>query len=148
MKNYAPNDGDQRGYGFGYLHTEAKDVRIPATPEIRYTGPAGFPPGQLSFAITPFASPATNRFASVQWRVGEISAPGRAGYLAGQPWRYELEARWMSEVLTTPAATFQLPPKVTATNRTYRVRARYLDHTGRASHWSAPVELVPGRSPR
>jgi hypothetical protein len=148
VKNYAPNDGDQRGYGFGYLHTEAKDVRIPATPEIRYTGPAGFPPGQLSFAITPFASPATNRFASVQWRVGEISAPGRAGYLAGQPWRYELEARWTSEALTTPAATFQLPPKVTATNRTYRVRARYLDHTGRASHWSAPVELLPGRSPR
>ena len=29
MKNYAPNDGDQRGYGWGYLAHEAKDDKIP-----------------------------------------------------------------------------------------------------------------------
>ncbi|MGL4553900.1 MAG: CotH kinase family protein, partial [Gemmataceae bacterium] len=29
VKNYAPNDGDARGYGWGYLAHEAKDDRIP-----------------------------------------------------------------------------------------------------------------------
>ncbi len=143
QKNYAPNDGDQRGYGFGYLQHEAKDVRIPVTPEIRYTGPAGFPAHKLSFAITPFSSPATNRFAAVQWRVGEITSPGRAGYVANQSWRYELEPHWTSGELTNETAFFQLPAHAGATNHTYRVRARYLDHSGRASHWSAAVELVP-----
>lgn len=145
VKNYAPNDGDQRGYGFGHLQFEAKDALIPATPEIRYTGPAGFPADKLSFTITPFASPVTNRFAAVQWRVGEISAPGRLGHVAGKPWRYEIEPHWISPEIATPEATFQIPPKVCAPNQTCRVRARYKDHTGRWSRWSAAVEVVPGK---
>ena len=31
VKKYAPNDGDPRGYGWGYLAHEAKDDKIPAT---------------------------------------------------------------------------------------------------------------------
>ena len=142
-KNYAPNDGDQRGYGFGYLQHEAKDARIPATPEIRYTGPPGFPAARLSFAVTPFSSPATNRFAAMQWRIGEISAPGRPGYEAGQPWRYEIEPHWMSQELVTPETVFQIPAHVCVANHSYRARARYKDHTGRWSHWSAAAEFVP-----
>ncbi len=142
-KNYAPNDGDQRGYGFGYLQHEAKDARIPATPEIRYTGPPGFPTARLSFAVTPFSSPATNRFAAMQWRIGEISAPGRPGYEAGQPWRYEIEPHWMSQELVTPETVFQIPAHVCVANHSYRARARYKDHTGRWSHWSAAAEFVP-----
>lgn len=144
--NYAPNDGDQRGYGFGYLQHEARDARIPGRPEVRYTGPAGFPPRTLSFAVTPFASPATNRFAAVQWRVGEISAPGRPGHVTGQPWRYELEPVWTSEPLAEATPSFRLPEKACLPNRTYRVRARYQDHTGRWSHWSPPVQFVAGRN--
>ena len=34
VKNYAPNDGDQRGYGWGYLAHEAKDDKIPAQPTV------------------------------------------------------------------------------------------------------------------
>lgn len=147
VKNYTPNDGNQCGYGFGYLQHEAKDARIPATPELRYTGPAGFPAGKLSFAVTPFSSPTTNRFAAMQWRVGEISAPGRASYVAGHPWRYEIEPHWMSAELTTPEAPVQIPANVSTTNHTYRVRARYKDHTGRWSHWSAAVEFVTGSTP-
>ncbi len=142
-KNYTPNDGDQRGYGFGYLQHEAKDARIPATPEIRYTGAAGFPAARLSFAVTPFSSPATNRFAAMQWRVGEISAPGRPGYEAGQPWRYEIEPHWISQELVTPETVFQIPAHVCVANHSYRARARYKDHTGRWSHWSAAAEFVP-----
>ncbi len=41
-KNYAPNDGDQRGYGYGYLWWESRDEKIPARPTIRYTGATGF----------------------------------------------------------------------------------------------------------
>lgn len=144
-KNYAPNDGDQRGYGYGHLWAESKDARIPERPTIGYTGAAGFPSGALTFSVTPFASPATNEFAAVQWRVGEISAPGRVGFVAGQPWRYELEPRWVSAELTEAKSSFQLPDKTCQKGHTYRVRARYKDQTGRWSHWSTPVEFVAGR---
>jgi Lamin Tail Domain/CotH kinase protein len=135
-KNYAPNDGDQRGYGFGYLRHEAKDAAIPATPTVRYTGAPGFAVNQLAFEVTPFTSPRTNSLAAVQWRVGEISA-------SAQPRRYEIEPHWVSEELAAAGNTFHPPPKVCATNHTYRVRARYKDNTGRWSHWSAPVPFVP-----
>ena len=145
-KNYAPNDGDQRGYGFGYLQHEARDPAIPATPAVRYTGAPGFALHQLSFEVTPFATPRTNTFAAVQWRVGEISAPGQPGYTPGQARRYEIEPHWMSEELAAAGNTFRPPPKVCATHHTYRVRARYKDNTGRWSHWSAPVQFVPRAS--
>ena len=144
VKNYAPNDGDQHGYGFGYLQQEAKDSRIPATPDIRYTGPAGFPVGKLSFAVTPFTSPATNRFAALQWRIGVINAPGRPGHVAGQPWTYEIQPHWTSEEIAMPQASFQPPANAFAIHQTYRVRARYKDHTGRWSHWSPAVQFVSG----
>ena len=95
--------------------------------------------------MTPFASPVTNRFAAVQWRVGEIAAPGRAGFVAGQPWRYELEPRWISGELNESKLSFELPAKTCQEARTYRVRARYKDHTGRWSHWSAPIEFTPNQ---
>lgn len=142
-KNYQPNDGNPLGYGYGHLRHEALDARIPSTPTIRYTGPAGFPPGNLSFAVTPFASPVTNRFAAVQWRVGKISAPGRPGYQTGEPRRYELEPYWVGPEDAVEHASFTVPPKVCSPGATYRVRARYRDDTGRWSHWSAPIEVVP-----
>ncbi len=148
VKNYAPNDGDQRGYGFGYLQQEAKDAAIPETPRVRYAGAAGFPPGNLPFEATPFASPITNRFAAVQWRVGEISAPVRAGPGVGKPWRYEIETHWVSGEMGAPRSPFETPAKTCLTNHTYRVRARYKDHTGRWSHWSPAVQFVPGSKSR
>lgn len=148
VKNYAPNDGDQHGYGYGHLWHEAKDARIPRTPEVSGLGPAGFPAGRLEFAVTAFASPVTNRFAAVQWRVGEVRAPGRAGFVAGEPWRYEVEPVWVSEETAEVRPSMRLPAKVCEPGRTYRVRARYRDHTGRWSHWSPPVEFVPNAGQR
>src|SRR4029453_760380 len=78
VKNYQPNDGDQRGYGYGFLWWESKDEKTPARPTVRSTGSAAFLPNQLVFQISPFASPSTNTFAAVQWRLGQISGPGLA----------------------------------------------------------------------
>jgi hypothetical protein len=144
-KNYAPNDGDPRGYGFGFLQYEARDRRIPSTPMVRSIGA-----GQLennTFEATPFASPTTNQFAAVQWRVGEIGSPRPAGLgpMAQQPLHYELEPRWLGAGNSASNATFQIPKGVCEANHTYRVRARYKDHTGRWSHWSAPVQFVSVR---
>ncbi len=161
VKNYAINDGDQRGYGFGYLTVEARDGKIPERPVIQLTGSerkeAGFrlklfgqgPKGRVSannlfFGISPFASAAesTNLFAAMQWRLGEISAPGLSGHQAGLPRQYEIEEFWRSEEITTPTNRFTLPVERCTAGHTYRARARYLDTSGRWSHWSQPVQFV------
>lgn len=142
-KNYAPNDGDQRGYGFGYLSWEAKDEQIPARPTVRYADPAGHPHQELVFQVSPFAmTQGTNQFAAVQWRVGLISAPGVAGYVPGKPRRYEIEPHWTSEELAAAATEFRLPARAVSPGHTYRARARYKDHTGRWGHWSEAVQFV------
>ena len=32
----------------------------------------------------------------MEWRVGEIYHPDSAGYVAGEPWRYEVDSFWTS----------------------------------------------------
>jgi hypothetical protein len=135
-KNYAINDGDQRGYGFGYLSIEAKDEKVPARPTLKRTGAA--------FEVSPFeGSPrATNStFGAVQWRVGEICAPGLPGYKPGLPWKYEVEEFWRSAELSE-VKPFSLSEAPLVGGRAYRVRARFKDSTGRWSHWSAPEQIV------
>src|SRR5688572_425022 len=141
QKNFRPNDGNPLGYGYGYLAYEARDKAIPQTPKIRYSGGENFKATELSFAATEFSSPAGAEAVNIQWRVGEISAPGVKGYEPGKPRRYEIEAVWTSEFPAT-ATTVQLPPKVCVAGHTYRVRARFKDGTGRWSHWSAPVQFT------
>ena len=145
--NYAPNDGDQRGYGYGFLWWESKDDTIPQKPTIHSTGPAGFPADHLVFEATPFAAApkSTNAFAALQWRVARISAPGLAGHVPGQPRHYELEPVWTSAPQTRPASELGLPPTVCSPEVTYRVRARYKDSSERWSHWSEPIQFVAGK---
>jgi hypothetical protein len=119
MKNYQPNDGDQRGYGWGYLAHEAKDDRIPATPTIERDG--------HRFKASPFASPAKAKPAALEWRVGRV---GQRGW-------YELADYWRKDTVTGVA--IDIPPDVLAAPGEYRVRARWRDDTGRCGHWSAPV---------
>lgn len=123
-KTYAPNDGDPRGYGWGYLAHETKDPRIPATPA------AGRQPGGgFRFEASAFASPAGARPAALEWRVGRV---GRRGW-------YELDDRWRSEVGSGRAV--DIPPDVFTEPGEYRVRARWRDDTGRCGHWSPPVAV-------
>jgi hypothetical protein len=117
-KTYAPNDGDQRGYGWGYLAHEAKDDRIPAAPTVERVG--------QRFQASAFASSVQAKPALLEWRVGRV---GQRGW-------YELVEHWRKD---SPTTALDIPLDVFAPPGEYRVRARWRDHTGRCSHWSAPV---------
>lgn len=123
-KNYAPNDGDTRGYGWGYLVHETRDDQIPAKPSVRLLPGEGF-----NFQADAFSSPAKHQPAGLEWRVGRL---GQSGW-------YELNDYWrkdtgMATSITIPRETFSKPGN-------YRVRARWRDQTGRCGHWSVPVEV-------
>jgi hypothetical protein len=123
QKNYAPNDGDQRGHGWGYLAHEANDDQIPATPQVSRPG------GKFCFEASAFASPAKHQAAALEWRVGRV---GRRGW-------YELEDHWRKELKSGRAV--DVPAEVFKRPGAYRVRARWRDHTGRCGHWSTPVTI-------
>ncbi len=125
VKQYAPNDGDQRGYGWGYLAHEAKDDQIPATPTLTQ-------PAARQFQASVFSSPAGHKPAALEWRVGRI----------GQRGQYELADYWKKE--GTDGVTVEIPADVFKEAGTYRVRARWRDNTGRGGHWSAAVEVKGG----
>ena len=124
VKNYAPNDGDPRGYGWGYLNHEAKDDRIPATPTTTRLKADTF-----QFEATEFASPSGHKPAALEWRVGRVGQRGL--YELDESWRKDLE---MGRTMTIPPDVFKGPGE-------YRVRARWRDGTGRCGHWSAPVTI-------
>ncbi len=123
-KNYAPNDGDQRGYGWGYLAHEAKDDKIPGTPKVERLA-AG-----TAFQATAFTSPDGPASAAVlEWRVGRIGERGR----------YELQDRWRGD---SPGPKVEVPAAAFAEKGDYRVRARWRDKSGRCGHWSPPVAVA------
>ena len=121
------------------------DRNAPATPVVRYAGPAGYPGDQLTFTSSGFADPQGNQsFAAMQWRAAEVSWPGLPGYASGAPNRYEISASWTSPELRTFTPAQRLPDGACQVGRVCRVRVRMMDNTGRWSHWSAPVEFVVG----
>ena len=120
------------------------DQAYPATPTVNYTGRAGFPADDLTFAPSAFNSPQGAAFAGIQWLAAPVAWPGLSGYVAGTPYRYEAETAWTSSVYTTFTSSFIVPPGVCADGDTCRVRVRMLDSTGRWSHWSAPQQFVVG----
>ncbi len=61
------------------------------------------------------------------------------------PGKYEIDAVWESPELNTFNSTIAIPGSVVKPDRTYRVRCRMKDNTGRWSHWSSPVEFVAGQ---
>jgi len=67
----------------------------------------------------------------------------------GRRGRYEIDALWDSGEIETPdGVSVQVPASVVESGRTYRVRCRMKDTTGRWSHWSQPVQFETGvRSP-
>ncbi len=124
VKNYAPNDGDQRGYGWGYLAHEAKDDKIPAKPTV--TRPKA---DAYKFEAAEFASAGGQKSAALEWRVGRV---GKNGW-------YELDEHWRKEI--AEGRTVDIPLAVFGEKGEYRVRARWRDATGRCGHWSAPVDV-------
>lgn len=130
-----------------YLDQLAKaggdSVRIPKTPEVTYKGPDGHPVNALFFETSPFSDrQGDDTFASMQWRIAAVDA----GYdPAAQPARlplFEWRAAWDSGELAAFTPQVHVPPSAVEPGKTYRVRARFKDNTGRTSHWSAPVEFT------
>jgi CotH kinase protein len=156
-----PSTDRQKGYGYKYLEweslyggwvsataepTAAADLSFPNTPAITYAGPAGFPANALDFtssAFSPSASGGTT-FSAMQWRIGEISAPGIPGYIAGTKRTYEIEHVWTSAEIAPFTATARIPLAYAEPGKTYRARVRHKDANGRWSRWSAPVQFIPG----
>jgi hypothetical protein len=132
-KNYAPNDGNPQGYGWGYVAHEAQDKDIPPKPAIKRAGSdAQF----RTFEVEKRTWPDGKKL-MVEWRVGRIGA------FAGEPAAYELTEHWR-----TPANDWRadermiLSHKLFAARGMYRVRARFHDAEGRAGHWSEPITEV------
>ncbi len=153
----------QKGYGFQYLLWETiyggwfnsntnpsganADLVQPVTPAITYSGAASFPANDLRFSSSDFSDPdGAATVAAVQWRIGEISAPGIAGYDATQPRIYEMEELWTSAEIATASPTgiaqVRVPASSVRTGHTYRARVRHKDATGRWSFWSDPVQFT------
>lgn len=123
-KNYAPNDGDQRGYGWGYLAHEAKEDKIPGKPKLSEI--AGKP---RQYKSSDFTSPANLPMAAVEWRVSKV----------GQYGQYELTSIWTKE---TSELTVEIPAEIFKPGQSYRIRCRHRDKTSRCSHWSDAVLFV------
>lgn len=136
------NNGNQLGYGYQFLLSEAADSAIPTKPTITYTGNAGYPSNNISFSASAFADPqGAGTYTSTQWRVAEISAPGIPGYVANTPRKYEIENGWS---VTNTGTTVTLPTSVIKNGKTYRARVRHQDNTGRWSNWSNPIQFTGG----
>lgn len=140
---WAVNNGNQLGYGYEYLKLEARDAAIPERPVITYVGEPSLPANALRFETSAFSDPqGPDTVAAVQWRLGELSAPGLAGYVPGAPRRYEVEESWTSGEIAPFAAAITLPAFAVRPGHPYRARVRHKDATGRWSRWSLPVQFV------
>ncbi len=80
----------------------------------------------------------------MQWRIGEIAAPGVAGYTAGDPFTYEITDVWKSGDIAIFNNQIRVPTSATRPSHTYRARVRMKDATGRWSRWSPAVQFVAG----
>lgn len=62
-----------------------------------------------------------------------------------EPGRYEIDTVWETPELTAFDPDVRIPASAIKPGRTYRVRCRMKDDTGRWSHWSSPVQFVAGQ---
>jgi len=61
-----------------------------------------------------------------------------------RPGKYEIDAVWESQEITDFYSEIQILASAVKVGRTYRVRCRMKDKTGRWSHWSEPVQFITG----
>ncbi len=139
-KTWFQNRGD---YLAGNSSDGFYDNRIPYTPTISLTGSGAL--DDMTFSNSNFADPqGSGTFSALEWRVGEWSDPSNPYYATVCDPIYEIETVWKSEELTTFSNSFTIPPEAfLKAGRTYKIRVRYMDNTGRWSHWSDPAEVIP-----
>jgi len=138
---------DYVAYGPRAFDTYSEDPAIPNRPFVVYEGPKGYPVNALDFRTFPFSDPqGSSSFAAMKWRIAEVTDYGNSHYQQGDRGKYEIEAVWESDELTTFEESIQIPASEVKVGRTYRVRCRMKDNTGRWSHWSNPVQFVSGEA--
>jgi len=140
MKNYVVSRG-------AWIDSTILDDEYltPYTPTITYTGLGGYPADGLTFQCSSYADPQGNyTFGAMQWRIAEVTIPGTPEFDPSDPRKYEIEADWQSDEITSFNSTVAVPKDVAKTGHRYRVRVRMRDTDGHWSHWSAPVEFVAG----
>jgi hypothetical protein len=144
---WSVNNGEQLGYGYQYVAADAADAAIPQQPVAMAAGDPSFPVSDLSFTSSAFSDPqGAGTYAKTRWRLAEISGPGVPGYAAGSPRKYEVDSIWTTELATAPG-TVTIPYGVAQAGKTYRVRVRHQDSSGRWSHWSSPAQFTATEPP-
>lgn len=126
------------------LATGEPPAAIPATPNLSYGGPPGFPSNKLILQSSSFQAAGGTGFAAMQWRIGEIHDPTVPGFDPALPWIYEISNLWASPDLTSFSATITPPATYLVAGRTYRARVRHQNLAGHWSHWSPPLEFTAG----
>ena len=145
--SWSVNNGNQLGYGYQYLAADAADTAIPQRPVVTATGDPSFPASDLTFTSSAFADPqGTGTYARTQWRLAEISGPGVTGFVAGTPREYEINSIWTHESTAAPGSV-TIPYGTATPGKTYRVRVRHQDSSGRWSRWSAPAQFAVSTPP-
>ncbi|HNS21940.1 MAG TPA: lamin tail domain-containing protein [Sedimentisphaerales bacterium] len=76
--------------------------------------------------------------------LAESVQTGASVTVQGAPGKYEIDAAWESGEIKAFGSGIWLPATAARPGRTYRVRCRMKDDTGRWSHWSNPVQFVAG----
>jgi len=124
-------------YGVYALVAEAEDASIPRTPTVLYTGTPGYPTDDLRFTVSAFSDPqGAGTFGAMRWRIAEVSDASNPLYAAPGPRRYEIDPVWESQEMRPYLSAIRIPAGAVEIGRTYRVRCRMKDSTGRWSHWS------------
>lgn len=117
------------------------DNNIPQKPLISLTGSHAI--DNLSFNTTNFSDPNGSAFSRLEWRIGEWSDPNNPTYDDKCEPIYEIETVWESGEIFPFSNSFTFPPEAQLkVGRTYKVRVRYKDNSGRWSHWSNPYQFV------
>ncbi len=83
--------------------------------------------------------------------IGQKSQPGSTPGGAAtprasreEPGQYEINAAWDSGEIKAFNSDITIPAAALKAGRTYRVRCRMKDNTGRWSHWSNPIQFTAG----
>jgi hypothetical protein len=78
--------------------------------------------------------------ATCAWRVAEVSNPKSKAFDPRAERKYEIVSIWDKKLPSAEAV--EVPTDLLKAGRTYRLRARIHDGSGRSSRWSKPIELT------
>ncbi len=137
-----PSDANNGTQVFIDVDDDVRDTQIPDVPTINKTG-AGFAVDELTFSNSSFSDPqGNNTFGALEWRIAEWSDPTNPFYDTRCTPHYEIEAEWESGEILTNSTSITIPSNGIRAGRTYKVRMRHKDNTGRWSHWSDAVKFI------